>query len=494
MKKSLIFLAIGMILLGLTGFAQAQCPEDTVDSGICDTLYVNYYQNPENPIPPTEVYFTLQVTHDLPNPDLDSISGIVIPLKFTHTNPAAYCSIPDWRNKVNFHPDPDTANNIFRHFRGMENRMMSLYEQGNGAEWDARYLEIDYDTSGAAYFFLSLVPMGSEDQKWWEGSKTLLATITLLVEDTMTICVDTCFWPPNSRFSFTRWGDVKQYVPRHFMPLCKVAGPDSPPPLITCPPDESRHTNGTFQTDPFSAWSEQGQITSVYPDFSGSGITDIEVVYTEPPPASYVEGYVVYTVTDHCVGSGSIGLLTFDDIGIPDECWFPVFLSNNPPALDLPDIVLIGAERTLQLEVYASDPDNDSVGIVWDAFWFEHDSLQAPTNHPSYDGGNPGIFTWTATEADTGTWLSSFSATDICGAEDTRLISILVLIPNRGDCNSDGVINSADVVYLINYLFKNGETPNPLWLGDCNCDGVINSADVVYLINYLFKDGPGPCS
>jgi hypothetical protein len=61
-----------------------------------------------------------------------------------------------------------------------------------------------------------------------------------------------------------------------------------------------------------------------------------------------------------------------------------------------------------------------------------------------------------------------------------------------GDANQDGVINSADVVYLINYLFKNGETPDPLWIGDCNCDEIVNSADVVYLINYLFKGGPPP--
>jgi hypothetical protein len=62
-----------------------------------------------------------------------------------------------------------------------------------------------------------------------------------------------------------------------------------------------------------------------------------------------------------------------------------------------------------------------------------------------------------------------------------------------GDANGDGIINSADVVYLINYLFKGGDPPVPCSeAGDVNCDGVINSADVVYLINYLFKGGPPP--
>jgi hypothetical protein len=63
----------------------------------------------------------------------------------------------------------------------------------------------------------------------------------------------------------------------------------------------------------------------------------------------------------------------------------------------------------------------------------------------------------------------------------------------RGDANGDGVINSADVVYLINYLFLGGPAPQPLEAGDINSDGILNSADVVYLINYLFIGGPPPC-
>ena len=61
-----------------------------------------------------------------------------------------------------------------------------------------------------------------------------------------------------------------------------------------------------------------------------------------------------------------------------------------------------------------------------------------------------------------------------------------------GDVNADGVINSADFVYLINYLYKGGLPPQPLESGDVNCDEVINSSDAVYIINYLFKGGPPP--
>ncbi len=62
----------------------------------------------------------------------------------------------------------------------------------------------------------------------------------------------------------------------------------------------------------------------------------------------------------------------------------------------------------------------------------------------------------------------------------------------RGDTNGDGVINTTDIVYLINYLFIGGPAPVPWRSGDVNSDGIMNSVDVVYLINYLFIGGPPP--
>jgi hypothetical protein len=61
-----------------------------------------------------------------------------------------------------------------------------------------------------------------------------------------------------------------------------------------------------------------------------------------------------------------------------------------------------------------------------------------------------------------------------------------------GDANGDGIIDLADVVYLLNYLFKGDDPPEPLEAGDANCDGIVDLADVVYLLNYLFKGGTQP--
>jgi hypothetical protein len=61
-----------------------------------------------------------------------------------------------------------------------------------------------------------------------------------------------------------------------------------------------------------------------------------------------------------------------------------------------------------------------------------------------------------------------------------------------GDCNADGVVNVADIVLLINYLYRIGVAPDPLAAGDPNADCVVDLADIVYLINYLYKGGPAP--
>ncbi len=61
-----------------------------------------------------------------------------------------------------------------------------------------------------------------------------------------------------------------------------------------------------------------------------------------------------------------------------------------------------------------------------------------------------------------------------------------------GDANGDGQIDVADVMYLINYLFIGGTSPDPVAAGDINCDDAVDVADVMYLINYLFIGGSPP--
>jgi len=82
------------------------------------------------------------------------------------------------------------------------------------------------------------------------------------------------------------------------------------------------------------------------------------------------------------------------------------------------------------------------------------------------------------------------SPTETVTSPATQVTTVCIFL--RGDANKDGLIDIADVVYLINYLFIDGPAPDPFWLGDANCDGVVDIADVVYLLNYLFLGGAPP--
>jgi hypothetical protein len=62
-----------------------------------------------------------------------------------------------------------------------------------------------------------------------------------------------------------------------------------------------------------------------------------------------------------------------------------------------------------------------------------------------------------------------------------------------GDADGSGSINISDIVYMINYIFKNGPPPQDTGGGDIDCDLRVTIADIVYLINYVFKGGLTPC-
>lgn len=63
-----------------------------------------------------------------------------------------------------------------------------------------------------------------------------------------------------------------------------------------------------------------------------------------------------------------------------------------------------------------------------------------------------------------------------------------------GDANGDGGVNVGDAVFLINYVYKAADSPDPLELGDADCDGTVNVGDVVYLVDLIFKNGPSPAT
>jgi cytoskeletal protein CcmA (bactofilin family) len=61
----------------------------------------------------------------------------------------------------------------------------------------------------------------------------------------------------------------------------------------------------------------------------------------------------------------------------------------------------------------------------------------------------------------------------------------------RGDANSDGKINIADVVAISRYIHR-ASSINCLDAADVNDDGKVTNYDYRYLLNYLFRRGPLP--
>jgi hypothetical protein len=218
-----------------------------IDSGIsgCDTICIN---NPGEHFP-CFLYVNLFVSHDsntfwwqkYKKWVQDSLVGFVVPLAWTHTNPSAYCSLSAyWNTDVMNKWDSDFPRSIWRHFhpsRLDSNRMTRL-----------RWSEILDMTSDSSWYhfgggqdsafvpphvWMALFPFQQTSRKWWEGNSTLLATLTFRIADTMHICMDTIFWPPNSRLKFTRH-DVTSYIPRDNLPLCIWV---RPPPLVVTSPN-----------------------------------------------------------------------------------------------------------------------------------------------------------------------------------------------------------------------------------------------------------------
>jgi hypothetical protein len=62
----------------------------------------------------------------------------------------------------------------------------------------------------------------------------------------------------------------------------------------------------------------------------------------------------------------------------------------------------------------------------------------------------------------------------------------------RGDANGSGAIDLSDAVYMLMYLFGDGEPPHVWRSGDANDDDAITIADPIYLLNYLFAGRSQP--
>ena len=62
----------------------------------------------------------------------------------------------------------------------------------------------------------------------------------------------------------------------------------------------------------------------------------------------------------------------------------------------------------------------------------------------------------------------------------------------RGDVNSDGKMDIADPINVVNYLFRNGPEPSCEDAADANDDSNVDVTDVMLMINHQFRAGEAP--
>jgi len=494
MKKCVSLSMAGMVFLLLAGSAGAQCPEQPNDNGLCDTLYVECFDPFNYTPPPWQVRLPILITSDIPDPATDSVSGMVIPLTFTSSNPAADARIDWYYNGTAVHPLPDLDRSVFRHLPSMDdpqvrNWMMDYSETGMGLEWDTRIV-VPHGDFGID---ITVVPTGASDQRFPGGSRLLHATVTFTLEDTTTMCVDTCYYEPTERLAFSR-SDAATYIPRDNMPNCVSIRDQG------CPGQD---------------WGDNGDcdslILEVYPPDEHQAPFPVQVRFpmrvTNDIPNPYIDS-IAGIVMPLCFTSSNptANALLPAEKNHTDLYPFPNLensIFRHMPGMADPQ------ERNFMMD-YAEQ----MTGLEWDTrildlgggihFWFS--IVPTGTADQRFPGGSRVLVaTMTFSLDDTSTicidtcfWPPTgrpgFSRSDAVTyfPRINMPYCIGIELAEYGDADGDGIINISDVMYMVNYLYRGGPYPVSFEAGDANCDDDHSIVDILTLINYLYKGGRPP--
>jgi hypothetical protein len=231
----------------------------------------------------------------------------------------------------------------------------------------------------------------------------------------------------------------------------------------------------------------------------------------EPPRCNWFDVYFDATGTPEDWESGNY----YGDGWYRYEYWWNMWFYDNPFTYDKPKEIFIDR---LWVAVYGPQPYAEFAinwsTPEWDELEMGRPPLPSDGNEELYIGREiigplplETLLEFNYTIPYNPEWVSiDFVATDVvingwvyheCVPTSMDMAFVITGEPLPyicGDANGDGVVGPADVVFLINYLFRPGSPPpDPLAAGDVNCDGVVNAADIVYLLNYFFRNGFAPC-
>lgn len=80
---------------------------------------------------------------------------------------------------------------------------------------------------------------------------------------------------------------------------------------------------------------------------------------------------------------------------------------------------------------------------------------------------------------------------DYAGLLGSGLVNVSVAVSltdsiASGDANGDGIIDLLDILFIIDFIYRAGPSPEPTSLADVNGDGLINLIDILLLIGNLY--------
>jgi hypothetical protein len=173
------------------------------------------------------------------------------------------------------------------------------------------------------------------------------------------------------------------------------------------------------------------------------------------------------------------------------EIEFTVTIVNNQFSNSAPDV--------------PSAPSGPSAGLLEDEHMFTTSTIDHESDQIYYmwDWGNEqsgwlgpynsgetveGYHTWSAED----TYNVRVKVKDATELESNWSEVSPFKVVARGNANGDSLINIGDVVYLVNYIFREGPPPEPVSAGDASCNGFTDIGDAVYLMAYTFRGGPPP--
>ncbi|MFH2037286.1 MAG: Ig-like domain-containing protein [Candidatus Zixiibacteriota bacterium] len=208
-----------------------------------------------------------------------------------------------------------------------------------------------------------------------------------------------------------------------------------------------------------------------------TGLTNIKTFSFTP---SYMQSGI-YTVT-FIASDGTLADTAIVDFTVTET-------GNHAPNFvqNLSFTTLVVANRDTVIVAHATDPDGDPVTITCDSVGLNAVFTDSGIVVATY-------YFAPVTSQVNEAYRSNFIVTDPSGLADTTYTIFRVISILRGDVNSDTELNILDIMYLVNFLYKEGQAPASMDASDANYDTAINILDCTYLINFFYKSGPPPPS